>query len=170
MLEKTLSFKQYTPFKNKSEGIGDLRRLIRENGKNGVYLWDPFLSFKDIVNTLFYCPFEGVALKALGSKKLNKDELNNQKDLFSNLNSNFKGLNLEFRIQQSEKAHDRFLIFPGNSKRYEQPKVYSLGTSLNSFGRNYHILQEVLHPQAVVRVFDKIWEESKENSIWKYPE
>lgn len=170
LLEKTLSFKQYTPFKNKSEGIGDLRRLIRENGKNGVYLWDPFLSFKDIVNTLFYCPFEGVALKALGSKKLNKDELNNQKDLFSNLNSNFKGLNLEFRIQQSEKAHDRFLIFPGNSKRYEQPKVYSLGTSLNSFGRNYHILQEVLHPQAVVRVFDKIWEESKENSIWKYPE
>ena len=119
LLEKTLSFKQYTPFKDKSEGIGDLRRLIRENGKNGVYLWDPFLSFKDIVNTLFYCPFEGVALKALESKKLNKDELDNQKDLFSNLNSNFKGLNLEFRIQQSKKAHDRFLIFPGNSKRYE---------------------------------------------------
>ena len=170
LLEKTLSFKQYTPFKNKLEGLKDLRRLIRENGKNGVYLWDPFLSFKDIVNTLFYCPFGGVALKALGSKKLDKDELNNQKDLFSNLNSNFKGLNLEFRIQQSKKAHDRFLIFPGNSKRYEQPKVYSLGTSLNSFGQNYHILQEVLHPQAVVRVFDKIWEESKENSIWKYPE
>ena len=170
LLEKTLSFKQYTPFKDKSEGIGDLRRLIRENGENGVYLWDPFLSFKDIVNTLFYCPFEGVALKALGSKKLDKDELNNQKDLFSNLNSNFKGLNLEFRIQQSKKAHDRFLIFPGNSERYEQPKVYSLGTSINYFGRNYHILQEVLHPQAVVRVFDKIWEESKGNLIWKYPE
>lgn len=170
LLEKTLSFKQYTPFKNKSEGIEDLRRLIRENGKNGVWLWDPFLSFNEIVNTLFYCPFGGVALKALGSKKLDKDELNNQKDLFSNLNSNFKGLNLEFRIQQSKKAHDRFLIFPGNSKRYEQPKVYSLGTSLNSFGHNYHILQEVLHPQAVVRVFNKIWEESKENSIWKYPE
>ena len=170
LLEKTLSFKQYTPFKNKLEGLKDLRRLIRENGKNGVYLWDPFLSFKDIVNTLFYCPFEGVALKALGSKKLNEDERNNQEELFSNLNSNFKGLNLEFRIQQSEKAHDRFLIFPGNSKRYEQPKVYSLGTSINSFGRNYHILQEVLHPQAVVIVFDKIWKESKGNLICKYPE
>lgn len=167
-LEETLSFKQYTPFKDKSEGLNDLRTLIDNNGKNGVYLWDPFLSFKEIVNTLFYCPFEGVILKALGSKKLNKNELNQQKNLFSNLNSNFKGLNLEFRIQNSKKAHDRFLIFPGNSERYEHPKVYSLGTSVNSFGRNYHILQEVLHPQAVVRVFDEIWEESKENSIWKY--
>ncbi|ALT69318.1 VPA1262 family N-terminal domain-containing protein [Methanobrevibacter millerae] len=169
LLEETLSFKQYTPFKDKSEGIRDLRRLIRENGKNGVYLWDPFLSFNGIVNTLFYCPFEDVALKALGSNKLNNDELINQKNLFSNLNSNFEGLNLEFRIQQSQKAHDRFLIFPGNSEKYEQPKVYSLGTSLNSFGHNYHILQEVSHPRAVVTVFDKIWEKSKGNLIWKYP-
>ena len=169
-LEETLSFKQYTPYKDKFEGIADLRKLIKENGKNGAYLWDPFLSFEDIINTLFYCPFEGVILKALGSKKISQNELNQQRTLFSNLNSNFKGLNLEFRIQKSNKAHDRFLIFPGNSKRYEQPKVYSLGTSINSFGRNYHILQEVLHPQAVVRVFDKIWKESKENRIWKYPE
>lgn len=226
-LENTLSFKQYTPEHGKLEGLSDLRRLINENGMDGVYLWDPYLSFNEIINTLFYCPFEGVELRALGAIKRdviriyfsnlienkfkrmsetiesvsnnslteddfscfilslqeNLDEINEylscdddskwvneQKNLFSNLDSNFKGLNLEFRVQKGNGAHDRFLIFPGNSKTYKQPKVYSLGTSVNSFGRNYHILQEVLHPQAVVREFDKIWNESKENSIWKYPE
>lgn len=168
-LEKTLSFKQYTPEHDRLEGLNDLRRLIQENGMDGAYLWDPYLSFNEIIDTLFHCPFEGVILKALGSEKLDKDLLDQQKSLFSNLNTNFKGLNLEFRVQKGNGAHDRFLIFPGNSKTYKQPKVYSLGTSVNSFGRRYHILQEVLHPQAVVREFDKIWNESEENSIWKYP-
>ena len=229
LLEKTLSFKQYTPEHGKLEGLSDLRRLIRENGKNGVWLWDPFLSFDEIINTLFYCPFMGVELKALGSVKrdvrriyfneyiqnnfknlsneinsvqdvcLSENEFSNfinglkenidnineyfqrdedaewiieQKNRFANLNSNFEGINLQFRVQIGKGAHDRFLIFPGNSKRYETPKVYSLGTSVNSFGRNYHILQKVSHPQAVIREFNKIWEESNkpENVIWKYPE
>lgn len=225
LLQETLSFKQYTPEHGKREGLSDLRRLISENGKNGVYLWDPYLSFDEIINTLFYCHFEGVELKALGSLNKNvirissknhiQNDFNNifkernfiqnfclikkkvldfisflkkiighskyddnakwiekQKNLFKNLNSNFEGLNLEFRVQIGKGAHDRFLIFPGNPKRYEQPKVYSLGTSVNSFGRNYHILQEVSYPQAVIREFNKIWEESKkpENLIWKYPE
>lgn len=225
-LEKVLSFKQYTPEHGKLVGLLDLRRLINENGMDGVFIWDPYLSFNEIIDTLFYCPFEGVELRALGSIKRdvrriyfsnfirnkfknisdgvdsishrsltehdfsciisslqeNLDDINDyfdsdddtiwineQKRLFSNLNSNFKGLNLEFRVQKGNGAHDRFLIFPGNSKTYKQPKVYSLGTSVNSFGRNYHILQEVLHPQAVIREFDKIWNESKGNSIWKYP-
>lgn len=225
LLQETLSFKQYTPEHGKREGLSDLRRLISENGKNGVYLWDPYLSFDEIINTLFYCHFEGVELKALGSLNKNvirissknhiQNDFNNifkernfiqnfclikkkvldfitffkkiighskyddnakwiekQKNLFKNLNSNFEGLNLEFRVQIGKGAHDRFLIFPGNPKRYEQPKVYSLGTSVNSFGRNYHILQEVSYPQAVIQEFNKIWEESKkpENLIWKYPE
>ena len=225
LLQETLSFKQYTPEHGKREGLSDLRRLISENGKNGVYLWDPYLSFDEIINTLFYCHFEGVELKALGSLNKNvirissknhiQNDFNNifkernfiqnfclikkkvldfisflkkiighskyddnakwiekQKNLFKNLNSNFEGLNLEFRVQIGKGAHDRFLIFPGNPKRYEQPKVYSLGTSVNSFGRNYHILQEVSYPQAVILEFNKIWEESKkpENLIWKYPE
>lgn len=229
LLEKTLSFKQYTPENGKLEGLSDLRRLITENGRNGVYLWDPYLSFDEIIDTLFYCPFASVELKALGSVKrdvrriyFNNHIQNNfknmskainsiqnfclsekevldfitllkenigcideyfrrdddaewiykQKNLFENLNSNFKGLNLEFRVQIGKGAHDRFLIFPGNSKGYEQPKVYSLGTSVNSFGRNYHILQKVSHPQAVIREFNKIWDESKkpENLIWKYQE
>ena len=224
ILEDMLSFKQYTPEHGKSEGLADLRRLIKENGRYGVYLWDPYLTFEEIINTLFYCPFEGVELRALGavnkkvrtiysndsiknkigsiSEKINlildselsvedssnlissirgdlddieeysnsDDEhfINEQKNNFLNLNSNFKGLNLEFRVQKGKGAHDRFLIFPGNSKTYHQPKVYSLGTSLNSFGKNYHILQEVLHPQAVLYEFNKIWDESKGNIIWKH--
>ena len=229
VLEETLSFKQYTPEHGKPKGLSDLRKLIRKNGRNGVYLWDPYLSFDDIIDTLFYCPFSGIELKALGSIKKDvrkiyynnhiqnnfknisneinsiknfsltekeakdlitslkenitqindyfsrKDDsewIDEQKNLFKNLNTNFEGLNLEFRVQIGKGAHDRFLLFPGNPKRYEPPKVYSLGTSVNSFGRNYHILQEVSYPQAVIQEFNKIWEESKkpENLIWKYPE
>ena len=228
LLEEKLSFKHYTPFNDKFGGISDLRRLIVENSQNGIYLWDPYLSFYEIIDTLFYCPFAEVELKALGSinrdvgriffnsyiqnnfksliekidsiqdnciseekfldfinslkenienineyynQENNEKWINDQKNLFSNLNSNFNGLNLEFRVQIGNGAHDRFLIFPGNSKRYEQPKVYSLGTSINSFGRNYHILQKVSYPQAVIQEFNKIWDESKkmENLIWKYP-
>ena len=229
VLEETLSFKQYTPEHGKPKGLSDLRKLIRKNGRNGVYLWDTYLSFDDIIDTLFYCPFSGIELKALGSIKKDvrkiyynnhiqnnfknisneinsiknfsltekeakdlitslkenitqindyfsrKDDsewIDEQKNLFKNLNTNFEGLNLEFRVQIGKGAHDRFLLFPGNPKRYEPPKVYSLGTSVNSFGRNYHILQEVSYPQAVIQEFNKIWEESKkpENLIWKYPE
>ena len=228
LLEESLSFKQYTPKYGKLKGLKDLRRLIKENGHNGVYLWDPYLGFKEIIDTLFHCPYENVELRALGSvndnvskiyfnnyikneyqnmaKKvesaskdsLTKNELkmfisslkedivdinnylqddtnlkriNNEKKLFSNLDSDFKGLNLVFRVQIGNEAHDRFLIFPGNSKNYEQPKVYSLGTSVNSFGRNYHILQEVSYPQAVLHEFNKIWNKSNkpENLIWTYP-
>ena len=229
LLEETLSFKQYTPKHGKPKGLSDLRKLISKNGRNGVYLWDPYLCFDDIIDTLFYCPFSDIELKALGSIKrdvrriffnnhiknnfknmadeinsiqkfsltekeardfitslkenimnindyFNRDDdsewIDEQKNLFKNLNSNFEGLNLEFRVQIGKGAHDRFLIFPGNPKRYEQPKVYSLGTSVNSFGKSYHILQEVSYPQAVILEFNKIWEESKkpENLIWKYPE
>ena len=83
------------------------------------------------------------------------------------------GLNLEFRAQfdkHGQPYHDRFLIFPGDEEKLLKPTVFSLGTSLNAFGKHFHILQEVSHPQHVADVFDDLWEilkECEECLIWK---
>lgn len=220
LLEKNLSFKFYK--QNKEEGLEDLRNLIRKYGRNGVYLWDPFLTPEDIINTLFFSEIANVPLKALGSLNSRVRSVYNSKDLLKDLKeiindyenqsidsnlginkikevvesvdekqndakyyiSKYKNeflkiegnfdykLNLEFRVQYDSfgyKFHDRLLIFPGNSSTFESPKVFSLGTSVNSFGKNYHILQEVSHPQAIIDEFNKLWEElnHKECVVWK---
>jgi hypothetical protein len=82
------------------------------------------------------------------------------------------GINLEFRMQHSQYGwtfHDRFLIFPGSKET--RPKVYSLGTSVNSLGFSHHILQEISHPQRVIDAFEELWEKlnNEDCLIWKYP-
>ena len=54
----------------------------------------------------------------------------------------------------------------------KKPIVFSLGTSLNSYGKNLHILQEVSHPQYIVDEFEQLWDELKKHDrclIWSYP-
>ena len=86
------------------------------------------------------------------------------------------GLNLEFRAQfdrYGQPFHDRFLIFPGDDEKLLEPIVFSLGTSLNAFGKHFHILQEVSHPQHVADVFDKLWrilQQKEECRIWNSKE
>ncbi len=87
-----------------------------------------------------------------------------------NENNNFK-LNLEFRVQRKGHGtpfHDRFLIFPSESI-YESPKVYSLGTSVNSFGKKHHILQLVNYPELIINSFNEFWDslDYKECIVWK---
>ncbi|MFN0290343.1 VPA1262 family N-terminal domain-containing protein [Pedobacter helvus] len=97
--------------------------------------------------------------------------LNDFESKFANPNNNNLGLNLEFRCQRPGYGwnfHDRFLIFPATEDR--PPKVYSLGTSMNSFGDNHHhILQEVSYPQRVIDAFEELWEQlnQAECIVWK---
>lgn len=180
-LEKSLSFKQYK--QGKSDGIGDLQKLIQEKDKNGVYLWDPFLTSVDILKTLFYSKTAGVPLRAIGSinptvKKVYQkkgmstpDIMAEYKALLDNPKNNNLHLSLEFRIQHTNfgwEFHDRFLIFP--SSEVKRPQVYSLGTSINSYGINHHILQEVSHPQPVVDAFNDLWEKLNNTNclVWKH--
>lgn len=85
--------------------------------------------------------------------------------------SNNLGLKLEFRCQRPGYGwafHDRFLIFPATEDR--PAKAYSLGTSVNSFGKNHHhILQELSHPQRVVDAFEELWKVLDNNNciVWK---
>lgn len=181
-LEKSLSFKQYK--KGLNGGLNDLQKLIKQRDENGVFLWDPFLSSNDILQTLYYSTKGGVPLKAIGSindtvknvyhlkGKAPADIIVDYKAILDNPNHNNHHLNLEFRIQHTNFGwafHDRFLIFPSNNLRRSQ--VYSLGTSVNSYGQNHHILQEVSHPQPVVDAFNELWDELNKPQclVWKFP-
>ncbi len=181
-LEKSLSFKQYK--KGLNGGLQDLKKLIKLKDENGVYIWDPFLSSNDILQTLYYSEKGGVPLKAISSINENvkniynlkgrthKDIIDEYRSILSNPKNNNYQLNLEFRIQYSNFGwafHDRFLIFPGNRSRRSQ--VYSLGTSVNSYGCSHHILQEVSHPQPVVDAFNELWDQLSypECIVWKFP-
>ena len=66
--------------------------------------------------------------------------------------------------------HDRFLIFPENPQKLEKARVYSLGISVNGFGKSYHILQEISTPKKIVTLFEDLWSklEDEEYLIWKH--
>lgn len=180
-LEKSLSFKQYN--RCQYDALNDLRNLIKQYGSSGVFLWDPFLRPVDIMSTLYYTTTANVPLKAIGAINDTIRSVYQQKGthiahIIANYRAEFEtpdnnnfGLNLEFRIQHSNYGwpfHDRFLIFPNHD--FGHAKVYSLGTSLNSYGKNHHILHEVSHPQQVVDAFNELWDELNYSDciVWKH--
>lgn len=166
-LTGNLSFKKYN--KEYELAIKDLQKLISEKDTNGVYLWDPFLTAEDIFKTLYFSSTMDVPLKAITSRKVGK--FNDIKEQFENTWSNNKNLKLEVRMQHKGYGypfHDRFLIFPSNNI-YEEPEVYSLGTSINSFGKDHHILQMVSFPDLIIDTFNELWDEldNEECILWK---
>lgn len=186
-LMETLEFVQYGKYENeRARALKDIRELINRHGREGVYLWDPYLTSEDILNTLYYCRYTGVEMKAITSfdkkrMRVYKRQLANLEENMTILDwhayeeamfqksSNHLGINLEFRCQHENygwKFHDRFLIFPSPS---EEPKVWSLGISVNGLGKEHHILQLVSNPQNIIDAFDELWEalDSDECIIWR---
>jgi hypothetical protein len=183
LLEENLSFKQYRNV-NHDVALGDLRALIKSNSANGVWIWDPFLSAVDILKTVYYAPTAGIPIRAIGSITSTVRTVYNLKglpvaDIISDYRrtlehppNNSHGINFEFRLQHDMHGwafHDRFLIFPGVNDT--QPKVYSLGTSVNSFGNDHHILQLISHPKPVIDEFNKLWDALNNLNclVWKFP-
>lgn len=78
-------------------------------------------------------------------------------------------INLEFKAQYgnfSFQFHDRFLIF---SKEDGNVDAWSLGTSINSFGEDHHILQKISNAKQVELAFNKMWNDLPNDPclIWK---
>ena len=169
-LEKNKAFIQYFG-KEKEKALKDIQWLINQHGKQGVYLWDLFLSAKDIINILSentHLPLK--AITGLKHPEENgKQEIKNS--MFFELEEyNKKNLfpNLEVRGKigsHGYEFHDRFLIFPFK----EEARVWSLGISFNQLGASHHILQEVRHSQHILNAFNKLWDElsDKECLVWK---
>jgi hypothetical protein len=94
-----------------------------------------------------------------------------QRAILDGCASNFRGLHLEYRIKTGPAGwgfHDRFLIFPGTDR---SALAWSLGTSVNSLGRQHHILQQVIDGQLIMDQFGELWDEldKEECRIWKKP-
>lgn len=195
----------------REKAISDLRHIIKENCKNGVYIWDPYANSMDILNTAYFCEYSNKKIKVINSctndiiKKsyYSKGHFSNQKSIFMKLKdiphylwdllshtennkkkifhtwkteqfdtlksySNNRGINLEIRCQRSVhgwKFHDRFIIFP-----LEKPRVWSLGTSINSIGKVHSILMSVNNPQNILDAFNELWNDLEDSILFKYPE
>lgn len=167
-LERSKAFVQY--FGNEKEkALNDVGELINRYGEKGVYLWDPYLSAEDIKQTLYYSEITYAPLRAISGLKQNSKEESKREMIeeFEKDDKQFLFFDLEVRGKIGSSGydfHDRFLIFP-----LEQPKVWSLGISVNQLGASHHILQEVKNAQHIVNAFDKLWDElnSEECLVWK---
>ena len=181
--------------KRKTAALEDLHELICEHGDEGVWLWDPYLNADDVLRTLFYCPHDGVRLLALTAGKTISDSTKTGEapkptndresrikarkkakhlkrllaEKLESAKGNCLGLELEFRIREGGAGwafHDRFIIFP---RTQGSALVWSLGTSINSFGAEHHILQKVTHGEAIAQAFQDLWGQLQKEKylIWK---
>lgn len=175
--------------------LDDLRVLIRSVSQGAIYLWDPYLSANDILNTLAFCTDAGTQLWGLTSSKPSKmrrgytddaandidetdpaDATDREKWIATQhdiLNEAFTGppcMKLEFRMSWGIQGsfHDRFLIFPGLGRG--RTRVWTLGASINHIGAQHCIVQEVTYPEPVLQAFQSFWHQSAqpEHLIWKY--
>lgn len=185
-LIKLTEEKKFIPYgiggsNDREQALKDLRKIVQDNSANGVYLWDPFARSNDLLNTLYFCPYQNSEMKVITSFSKRTREVFNEDQNFKNWeedqisilksNSNSEDINLEIRCQRGNygwKFHDRFLIFPNSVK--EKPRVWSLGTSINSIGAQHSILMEVNNPQNILDAFNELWDDLKDSILWKSKE
>ena len=184
-------------FTRRMSALEDLQWLMKAHGGEGVWLWDPFLNAEDVLRTLFFCPYADVPLRALTAGKVPSCKVSKlvvgdgasererlrlartraeqkKRDQAAQLDAakgNGWGLHLEFRIREGAAGwgfHDRFIIFP---REIGSALAWSLGTSINSYGDEHHILQKVAHGEPIAQAFQDLWEqlEGEQYLIWKTP-
>lgn len=168
-------FVQYLPTQGdgtagRRKALDDLRALIVAYGENGAWIWDPYLSANDLLETLFHCPYHGADLRGLTTSQAGPSD--KIRRILDECQSNWRGLKLELRVQKGTAGwdfHDRFLIFPSGPGG---AMAWSLGTSVNSVGTTHHILQKVDNAQLVVDAFTDLWEilGGKDHLVWKRPQ
>ena len=175
-LEKRKEFLQYGLNKDedREKALQDIRSLMNSSSGQPIYLWDPYLSAQDLLDTCYFTKAYGVKIKAITSKNTSeKDDMKNldwikeQKEIL-NKGSNHYGINLEFRCQHGNfgyNFHDRFLMVLNQDN---PPKVWSLGKSINNIGKSHHIIHLVSHPRHVIDAFENLWDQLDDSSciIW----
>ncbi|AOX62437.1 hypothetical protein BIZ42_09595 [Stenotrophomonas sp. LM091] len=211
-MRKSREFVQYggPAGKGRQDALEDIRYLIQAHGHEGAWIWDPYLSGADLMNTLFFSPHIGSDLRGLTSGQVppndkvrnglktagnhsisnstlgDKNRARDQKkesirrqrqyrdvqvrDLeASRIHSRSLNLKLEFRIREGNHGwafHDRFLVFP----RLGRPALaWSLGTSVNSLGKEHHIMQKVVDGDLISHAFLNLWNalDSKDSVVWQ---
>ena len=172
-LSSRQEFNQYGKTPEHDEAIKDIRKIMNKATKGKVYLWDPYLNAEDIINTWYYNRIYGMPLYAITSSEATAKQniaewIRAQEKVFESRSNNY-GINLEMRCQHGGKGyhfHDRFIMIINEN---EKPRVWSLGTSVNSVGDKHHIIQEVNNPQNIVDAFEALWGDidCPECLVWK---
>jgi hypothetical protein len=184
VIKESIGFRVFN--NQREEALLYIRKLIEQNGRESSEIWllDPYLLSKDIIDTLYHQPYLGIKLKCITSYRKSRSLSNDyyfefkkykseQKEYFFT-HSNNKDVILDYRITHDSKGfdfHDRFLLFiPKNVDGI--PTVYSLGTSINSLGKAHHIIQKVPDPKKIVHTFQELWEllDDEEDIIIRLPE
>lgn len=193
-LRESRNFVQYNSrgsnrLQSKNKALDDLIYLINTYGKDAVWLWDPYLSFQDLFDTLLQNKYSDSSMRAISSLELppnlskevplqdNYESkaiqiINKYKESFNALPSEtLKTINLEFRCKTGNNGwdfHDRFIIFPATNY-HSNTTAWSLGTSVNSFGTSHHILQKVHDAQLIANAFLELWNslESTDCLVWR---
>lgn len=162
---------QETTAEGRRRALADIRWLIERHGQNGAWLWDPYLSGEDLLQTLVPCRHYGAMLRAMTAGKrppASRPEADDGQTLMEawieeqrqRLDAGVveaAGLKLEYRISRGEGSwpfHDRFLIFP---ERRGGALAWSLGSSVNHAGAAHHILQKVPDGQRIADDFMGLW-------------
>ncbi|MDZ4372206.1 MAG: VPA1262 family N-terminal domain-containing protein [Phenylobacterium sp.] len=168
---------------DRARALADIRWLVERHGQNGAWLWDPYLSGEDLLQTLVRCRHHGAMLRALtagkrppasrpetdGGQTLMEAWIEDQRQSLDTGVMEAAGLTLEYRISHGEGSwpfHDRFLIFP---ERRGGALAWSLGSSVNHAGAAHHILQKVPDGQRIADDFIRLWEvlDDPAQLIWK---
>ena len=160
----------------RAQALEDIRALMNRGDGGTVYLWDPYLTVQDLLETWYYTTSWGIKLHAVTSKEASgglpvPEWIEAQRKIMSE-RSNHYGIFAELRCQWGRHGygfHDRFLMVLHEDKK---PQVWSLGTSVNSLGKSHHIIQSVSHPQPIVDAFEELWDKLsvEECLVWKYGE
>lgn len=74
----------------RERALNDVRKLIASHGAFGVWLWDPFLSPQDLLDTLFHNPTSGAPMRALTSLKVYTESNGSPPQPLKSLGSNKK--------------------------------------------------------------------------------
>jgi hypothetical protein len=191
-LEKERRFKQYRPNANRQEdlheeALKDLGFLISKHGEQGAWLWDPYLSAVDVLETLFHCPFIGAELRALSAGRIPEGStpvscidsarakirdlfssrrnqptagqrfVADQRAIFESLKSNWRGIRLEFRVRTGSAGWPFHDRFLIFPAAERGAQAWSLGTSINGLGKQHHILQRVDDGQRIRDAFEDLW-------------
>ncbi|MCD7752539.1 MAG: hypothetical protein LUI10_12545 [Lachnospiraceae bacterium] len=160
-LYRRREFRSYGIVNEKDKALQDVIALMNtvDNGK--VYLWDPYLSAEDLLQTWYRTKTHGILFLAITSGATcpgaTADWIEKQKETLEK-GSNHYGIRLEFRCQWKNHGynfHDRFLMVINKNKT---PQVWSLGTSLNNLGARHHVIQSVEHPQMIIDSFEQLWD------------
>ena len=144
-----------------------------EGSSSEIWLWDPFLRYQDIMETIYYTEVIAMPMKCITSFRKIKsyqEEYENYLSFIESERGKFLaqknlGINLEFRAVHNNIGfgfHDRFLFFIPNDVE-GIPIVYSLGTSVNGLGKSHHLIMQAVYPRFIVNAFQELWQILKQD-------